>query len=92
VPVVLQVQAAGDIPPGLLQPPVQLEKASPARFAWRRGKHKGEGLEAAKDFADILQLDRIERPHAKPSTEGRVQDAFPDQPQHRLSDGRAADT
>ena len=92
MPVVLKVQAAGNIAPGVLQPPVQLEKASPAGLCWGPGKPKGQGLEAAKDFADILQLDRIERPHAKPSTEGRVEDAFPDQPQQCLSDRRTADT
>lgn len=86
VPLVLEVQAAGHVAPGLLQPAIEGEEPRPTGFVGSGRQPQREGLEDPEDGADLAKLDRTERTDAEAAPHGCIEDAFPDEAEQSFAD------
>ena len=91
VPLVFEIEAAGDVPAGLLEPPVHLAEAvEPVWRGWRL-EAEGKGLQRAQDIPHLPQLGGIQGTHAEPLSHGGIQHALPGELEQGLADGGSAD-
>jgi hypothetical protein len=91
MPLVLEVETASQVAPGLLQTAVQVEQAGATTLVGRRREAEGERFEHSQDRSDFPELGRLEGADPKPTTEAALQNALSHQSEEGFPDRSATD-
>jgi hypothetical protein len=91
MPLVLEVETANKVAPGLLQAAIQVEEAGAPSLVGPGREAECERLEHSQDGSNVPELGRVEGTNPKAATKAAIQNAFSCQAEEGFADRSATD-